>query len=106
MTETFFIKRGDTSPAIRYLLDPATTVLSGATVRFQMRERGGAQVIDAPALVITATGQPTVQYNWLTADTVTAGQFEAEFRVVYTDGTIETFPNSGYIAVRITEDVR
>ncbi len=106
MTETFFIKRGDTSPAIRYVLEPATTILSGATVRFQMRERGGALVIDASALVTAATGTPAVQYNWLAADTGTAGQFEAEFRVVYADGSIETFPNSGYITVRIAEDVR
>ena len=106
MSETFFIKRGDTSPAIRYVLDPATTVLSGAAVRFQMRARGGAAVIDATALVITATGTPTVQYNWAAADTALAGEYEAEFRVVYFDGAVETFPNSGFITVRVAEDVR
>lgn len=106
MTETFYIKRGDTSPAIRYALDPAETNLTGATVRFQMKLRGGAQVLDAAAQVIAATVTPTVQYNWAAADTATAGQFEAEFRVVYSDGAIETFPNSGFIAIRIGEDVR
>jgi hypothetical protein len=106
MNETFFIKRGDTSPAIRFALEPTSTNLTGALVRFQMRSRAGAQVLDAPALVITATLAPTVQYNWLAADTLAAGQFEAEFRVVYADGTIETFPNSGFILVRIAEDVR
>ena len=106
MSETFFIKRGDTSPAIRYALEPADTNLTGAAVRFQMRVRGGVQVLDAGAAVIAAIGTPTVQYDWVPADTATAGQFEAEFRVVYADGTIETFPNCGFITVRIAEDVR
>jgi hypothetical protein len=106
MNETFFIKRGDTSPAVRYALEPLDTNLTGATVRFQMRTRGGAQVLDAPAQVITATLTPTVQYAWQPSDTATAGQFEAEFRILYADASIETFPNSGFISIRVAEDVR
>ena len=103
--EAFYIKRGDTSPAIRYALLPATVVLTGATVRFQMRARNGATVIDAAAVVVTATGTPTVEYSWQAGDTATAGLFEAEFRVTYAGGKIETFPNSGFIAIRISEDI-
>ncbi len=106
MIETFYIKRGDTSPAIRFLLEPSTTVLSGAVVRFKMRLRNGALVADAAALVIAATGAPSVQYDWTAADTAEAGQYEAEFEVTYADGAIETFPNAGFIPVRISEDVR
>ncbi len=106
MIDTFHIKRGDTSPAIRYLLEPATTDLTGASVRFQMRPRGGAQVIDAPAVVVVALGTPTVQYDWAPDDTMAAGQYEAEFRVLHADGAIETYPNATFIAVRIAEDVR
>jgi hypothetical protein len=106
MTDTFFIKRGDTAPAIRFALEPVATVLTGATVRFLMRVRGGAQVAEGLAQIVTATGTPTVQYNWTAADTVEAGQFEAEFEVTYPDGAIETFPNAGFIPVRVGEDVR
>jgi hypothetical protein len=105
MTETFHIKRGDTAPAIRYALDPTSVVLTGATVRFQMRQRNGASVVDSPAAIITATGTPTVEYVWQASDTATAGLYEAEFRVTYADSRIETFPNVGFIAVRISEDV-
>ena len=101
----FLIKRGDTSPAIRYALEPATVVLTGATVRFQMRARNGAVLMDVAALVVTATGTPTVEYSWQAGDTATAGLYEAEFRVTYADGKIETFPNDGFIPVRVTEDV-
>jgi hypothetical protein len=104
--ETFYIKRNDTSPAIRYALDPATVDLTGATVRFQMRARNGAMVLDAAAAIVTATGTPTVQYGWQPLDTAAAGLFEAEFRVLYGNGTVETFPNQGFIVIRISEDVR
>jgi hypothetical protein len=101
----FTIKRGDTSPAIRYALEPATVVLTGATVRFQMRARNGAVLMDVAALVVPATGTPTVEYSWQAGDTATAGLYEAEFRVTYADGKIETFPNEGFIPVRVNEDV-
>ena len=106
--ETFYIKRGDTSPAIRYALSPTTVVLTGATVRFQMRarrSRGGATVIDAVAVVVTATGTPTVEYQWQAGNTANAGIFEAEFQVTYADGRNETFPNDGFISVKVSEDV-
>jgi hypothetical protein len=106
--ETFYIKRGDTSPAIRYALSPTTVDLTGATVRFQMRarrSRGGATVIDAAAVVVTATGTPTVEYQWQTDETANAGTFEAEFRVTYGNSRVETFPNDEFISVKVSEDV-
>ena len=36
----FVIKRGDTSPALRFALLPDSVSLAGATVRFQMRRAG------------------------------------------------------------------
>jgi len=102
----FTIKRGDTSPAIRYVLEPATVDLTGATVRFQMRVRNGPMVLDAAAAIVTATGTPTVQYVWQALDTAAAGLFEAEFRVLYGNGAVETFPNQSFIVIRISEDVR
>lgn len=106
MTETFYLKRGDTSPSIRISIEPATITLIGAEVRFQMRERGGGQVIDAPAVIESFIGTPTVRYDWQPADTAAAGLFEAEVRVRYGNGLIETFPNSGFVLIRISEDVR
>jgi hypothetical protein len=106
--DTFYIKRNDTSPSLRYKLKPATVVLTGATVEFQVRarrSRGGATVIDAPAVVVTATGTPTVEYQWQTGETANAGVYEAEFRVTYADGRVETFPNDGFISVKVSEDV-
>ena len=106
MTETFYLKRGDTGPSLRLSLDGATQTLIGAEVTFQMRMRGGARVIDAPAVIESFIGTPTVRYDWQPPDTAAAGLFEAEMRVRYANGVIETFPNSGFVLIRIAEDVR
>lgn len=105
MSAEFFMKRGDTSPALRYALEPTDITLAGATVRFQMRRRNGPTVIDAPGQIVSET-PPVVEYDWpQQGDTETAGVFSAEFRVQYVDGAVETFPNKGFIEVVIGDDV-
>ncbi len=106
MAEIFHLKRGDTSPALRYRLDPAVN-LAGASVVFNMRQRdGGAKIIDRVAASIT--GDPAdgvVGYDWEVTDTANAGRYEAEFEVTYSDGAVETFPNDGFIVVQINGDI-
>lgn len=104
MYNTFVIKRGDTSPALRYQM-PDETSLLGAQVQFQMRNAEGATVIDASAQIETDFNPAVVGYAWQANQTDTAGRNQAEFKVTYADGAIETFPNSGFITVIITEDV-
>lgn len=105
--KSLILKRGDTSPALRYALLPASVILTGATVVFNMRPEDGVtpKVLRAAAVVETATGTPTVRYNWAAVDTDTAGRFQGEFEVTYVDGAVETFPSEGYITIEITEDI-
>ena len=85
--DVFFIKRGDTSPAIRYAMKPVTNDIGGALVQFQMRRRNSVLIIDQPATIVSEL-PPVVQYNWTALDTQASGQFEAEFRVTYADGGV------------------
>lgn len=106
---TFYVKQNDTAPSIRATLkdgDDAVIDLTDATVRFHMRTIGGttAKIDSAASIVIPATNG-IVQYDWTAADTDTIGSFQAEFEVTYSSGRIETFPNSGYIRVEITDDI-
>lgn len=101
----FVIKRGDTSPALRFELLPDNVSLAGATVRFQMRVRGGDTVVDRTAAIDAVFQPAVVVHAWQPGETDLAGRFEAEFRVTYMDGSVETFPNLGFIEVFVTEDV-
>ncbi|NHQ74569.1 hypothetical protein HAT86_08840 [Roseovarius gahaiensis] len=101
----FTIKRGDTSPALRFALLPDSVSLAGAAVRFQMRARGGDTLIDRPADIQNLFEPAVVAHLWAQGDTETTGRYEAEFRVTYLDGSTETFPNLGFIEVFVTEDV-
>ncbi len=103
MADVFYIKRNDTSPALEYTLSPAVD-LTGATVRFHMKDSSGAIKVDAAATIKTAN-PGVVQYDFTAADTDTEGTFTAEFEVTYGDGSIETFPNDGYITVVIKADL-
>lgn len=102
---TFNIKQNDTSPSILYALTPTDVVLTGAAVQFRMRTIGSTTwTLTANAVVVTATGTPTVRYDWDASDTTTPGFYEAEFVVTYTDDTVETFPNSEFLTINIVGD--
>jgi hypothetical protein len=108
MQQTFTIKRGDTGPRLTFALTPAAeVVLTGATVRFNMRSRqaGTVRVNRAAAVIVTATGTPTVAYDWQAGDTAVAELCDAEFEVTYAGGAVETFPNNDFITVVVTGDI-
>ena len=105
---TFFVKQNDTSPTLDATLkdaDDAAVDLTGASVRFHMRKVGkGTAVVDGAATITGAlTGQ--VRYAWSGSDTASIGTYNGEFEVTYSDGTIETFPNNGFISIEITDDL-
>lgn len=106
MASIFYLKRGDTSPALLYRLDP-TVNLAAAEVVFNMRPRGGGPAVleRAAALINADPADGVVRYEWAPGDTEEAGRFEAEFEVTYADGTVETFPNDDFIIVQITGDI-
>lgn len=105
---TFYIKQNDTSPAMLATLKDGTGTiieLSGSSVRFHMRPFGSSSITVDAAATIYDVDNGQVAYSWSSDDTATAGSYEAEFEVTNTDGSIETFPNNGFIAVEITDDV-
>lgn len=107
MSGPFIIKQGDTSPSISYTLyrpDGETAEnLSGSTVKFVMASEDsiGTAKVKADAVVVGAlTGE--VRYDWATGDTDAFGGFVAEWEVTRADGSIETFPNGGFVPIAIT----
>jgi hypothetical protein len=105
---TFYIKRNDTSPSMLATLQDAdgdAVNITAASVRFHLRPIGSQTVtVDEAATIVTAL-DGLVRYDWQAADTDTIGSYQAEFEVTYEDGTVETFPNDGYIRVEIISDI-
>lgn len=100
----FKIKRGDTSPALSRVLrdgsgEPVNLV--GATVVFNMWLLGSDATVDHAAVTI-GPGNGQVVYEWQAGDTANNGEYEAEFKVTYADGTIESFPNDSNMTVLIS----
>ena len=108
MPADYWIKKGDTTPAIASTLldaDGNPVNLTGATVRFIMRKKGASSAkVNAAATVVTPAAG-TVSYSWQSADTDTASRYEAEWEVTFSGGAKQTFPNSSHLIVEVLRDL-
>ena len=103
----FRIKQNDTSPSLEATLSDANLVpvnITSATVMLHMKAIGGDVVLDEQMTVTDAEGG-VVQYDWQAGDTATVGTYYVEFEVTYSDGSIETFPNTGSLPLVITREL-
>jgi hypothetical protein len=84
-------KRGDTSDI---------EILTGATVKFQMRRaRDRKLMVDTAATVIDAASG-TVSYALDVNDTAIAGDYVYQWEVTYTDGKIQTTFETKELTIR------
>ena len=105
MSLIFPMVQDDTSPALRAILrdkEGDVVPIIGASVEFIMQAADGTNKVTANA-VVNDGAAGDVQYNWVVNDTDTLGYFEAQFRVTFADGRVETFPNSECMQVYIKE---
>lgn len=101
----FRIKQGDTQPVIQSVLTDGAGAIVNLTgiesVAFRMRAKDTATLaVNAAAAVVSAPAG-SVRYAWLTADTATPGEYEADWLVTFAGGGTGTFPNGGYLRVLI-----
>lgn len=110
MAATFYIKQNDTAPSIEVILtDSAGKAKSLAdvdNVKFNMQDENGNLIIDHGAgYTTTPLGRGIVGYAWQDGDTANEGMHKAEFVITYTNGQVETFPNTSYINVIVKADL-
>ena len=104
----WYVKRNDTYGNVtEQLLDEnlSPVNLTGCTVKFNMRLKTAAtaKVSASASIVNAATG--TVQYQWQSTDTDTAGEYRAEWQVTFASGRVQTYPNSTYNTIYILSDL-
>lgn len=105
----FIIKQGDAAPVFNDTLtysDGTAVNLAGATVTFAMRSLSSAAVV--PLAGVTTIENPfpaAVSFTPTVDDTATPGNYEAEWKVVFSGGVPMTFPTDGYLWVEIQPSV-
>jgi hypothetical protein len=102
------IKRYDTKTPIRAVLkDNAGTPipLAGCLVNFILYNKSrGEKVADRAATILDENGG-IVLFSFTREELTNVGHMLGEFKVTYSDGSIETFPNKGYIEINIEKDL-
>lgn len=105
---TMYLKRTARLPSAEAILgynDGTVQDLSGAVVRFVMRNASGTVVVYQTATIVDATAG-SVRYDWGTNDTLVAGVYSQEWEVTLTGGKVGHFPSKGYNTVVIEDDLK
>jgi len=103
----FYIKQNDTSPSILAELKDANNTpvnLTAATAKIFIKSVDGTLKVNEDLQIINAA-LGVVRSDWQVGDTNTVGTYSVEFQVTYTDGAVETFPNTGSIALVVTKEL-
>lgn len=105
----FTIKRHARRPYIRIAVKDkngdAFDLAGALTATFIMYDSEGVEKVSSPGVLASPLTDGVIYYAWGATDTDTAGQFRAEFDVVYTGGEKLTLPVKGALSVRIYEDL-
>lgn len=111
----FSIKTGDTASAVYATLEDANgdaVDIAGASVLFKMGPLSGGTLTVARTATNAQVGAGTVDgstgnvvFNWGTSDLTTADWYRAEWEVAFSSGSIETFPNDGFMILAVREDL-
>lgn len=103
----FVLKKGDTSPVLEATFkdyDGTAVSIISATVKILVKTLDGVSVVNS-AMTITDGINGVAEYGWQSGDTDTAGTYKVEFEVTFDNGSVETFPNTGYEMLVIKEDL-
>ena len=99
-------KKGDRHPPLDVVLRDQNGVVdltSASAVEFIMQDSSGTNVVDGECTILDAASG-RVRYSWAEGDTDTVGSFKAEWVVTWDDGLETTFPDDGFVTIRITKD--
>jgi hypothetical protein len=111
----FPIKQNDLEPPFEVVLvenegeqTEAPVDLTDATgVKFLMREKGdtGVAKVNAAATVVGDPLDGRVRYEWISGDTDTVGEFDAEIQVMFPSSRPATWPNNRFWDIQVFEDL-
>lgn len=106
----FQIKAHDRKPSLAVTLTAGGVPLdltNATTIDFIMKNKAvpGTIKVNAPAAIVAPATSGKVRYDWLAADTDTAGEYQAEFEIHWSDGKPQTAPTDSYITIDVLADL-
>lgn len=110
MAADFIIRQGDTAPPLVWQLTDQTGAVIDLTlatsVEFVMRSLiTSSPTVITSSVTVTTAEEGLVTYTWAAADTSIAGLYSGEFRITYSNGTIQTAPGDGYVDIWVEENL-
>lgn len=108
---TFTIVQNDTAPPYTTRLtdsgDPVD-LSNVSNIFFHMEDKYDRVIVSADLTgrvnIVDQSGAE-VEYTWRSENTEDVGTYKAEWKVLYNDGKVETFPSSGKDKIEITEEI-
>jgi hypothetical protein len=100
----FTIKQHNTLYSLEVNLS-GTESLVGSQISFSMMDASGKVVISEASAQVVDLVERLVSYDWTPQDTSVPGQYRGEFKVIFQNGGILTFPNRDYIPIQITKAI-
>ena len=101
----FYVGEGDTKADLQVvLLDGNNTAVdvTSATIVFSMLQlRSKRLLVDRSAVTIVTAASGIVKYLWGATDLDQPGDYEGKFEVVFSDSSIQSFPNNRADRLRI-----
>lgn len=103
------LKQNDTAPNLdyRFTIDGSPVDLSNvADIEFIAYNEYEEKVIDENlngGVSVTNASSGEVLYDISASDTKNVGEFDAEWRATFNDGEVITFPNDGFLTLRVYE---
>lgn len=104
MGNTFYIKQNDTSPALVYTL-PKKINLTGATAVFNMKPITVPEATPIERAPATISSDNKLGFEFEASHTALPGVYRGEFEITYADASVETYPNTGFITIKVTRDL-
>ena len=94
----FTIGQGDTLPVLTRTLDDVNgpiDLTNATSVTMTLHDRWKATLyLSVACIIATPKTAGNISYGWRAADTALAGDYLAEFLVIFGDGTRVTIPNT------------
>ena len=105
---SFTIKRNDTEPWVLTLLEDGVEkdLTDFGSGKCYMFDSDGVEVMDRAVAVEGAAANGQVKVSPAAGEVDTAGVYDLEIEITWSDATITTFPNDSYEELTIIADLK